>query len=144
MIILIVVFGLLAIGNVIILLNIRSGLKEMDEMRTNGISMSESAVEIRGEQYEIQFGTKAVKVCNSYRITSRSDRLAVIMAIRETLKERNLPCRSVSSMEGEWLLHNIAYQFGEHDHAADVDLEYEGDRRWYVAALSEMLGFTGF
>lgn len=125
------------------LCNIRSGLKEMDEARTNGITMSDNTVEVRGELYEIKFGATAVRVCNSYRATKRSDRLAVIIAIREELTARGIPCRSVSSMEGEWVLHNIAYGLGERKHTTDVDLDYEGDKRWYIAAASEVLGWTG-
>lgn len=46
-------------------------------------------------------------------------------------------------MEGEWVLHNIAYCLRERLHSTDLDLDYDRDPRGYVAILSTILGNIG-
>ena len=125
-----------------VLWNIRAGIAELNELRT-GMRVEEGIVEVYGEEYKITFGKNAVSITDSYKVKTRADRLKVIKAIQNELRERGLSTRTTTSMEGEWLLHNIVYQINGVQKAKDVDLEYEKDKRWYVALPSEVLGVTG-
>lgn len=125
-----------------VLWNIRAGIAELNELRT-GMRVEEGIVEVYGEEYKITFGKNAVSITDSYKVKTRADRLKVIKAIQNELRERGLSTRTTTSMEGEWLLHNIVYQINGVQKAKDVDLEYEKDKRWYVALPSEVLGLTG-
>lgn len=125
-----------------VLWNIRAGIAELNELRT-AMRVEEGIVEVYGEEYKITFGKNAVSITDSYKVKTRADRLKVIKAIQNELRERGLSTRTTTSMEGEWLLHNIVYQINGMQKAKDVDLEYEKDKRWYVALPSEVLGVTG-
>ena len=125
-----------------VLWNIRAGIAELNELRT-GMRVQEGIVEVYGEEYKITFGKNAVSITDSYKVKTRAERLKVIKAIQNELRERGLSTRTTTSMEGEWLLHNIVYQINGMQKAKDVDLEYEKDKRWYVALPSEVLGVTG-
>lgn len=125
-----------------VLWNIRAGIAELNELRT-GMRVEEGIVEVYGEEYKITFGKNAVSITDSYKVKTRADRLKVIKAIQNELRERGLSTRTTTSMEGEWLLHNIVYEINGMQKAKDVDLEYEKDKRWYVALPSEVLGVTG-
>ena len=125
-----------------VLWNIRAGIAELNELRT-GMRVQEGIVEVYGEEYKITFGNNAVSITDSYKVKTRADRLKVIKAIQNELRERGLSTRTTTSMEGEWLLHNMVYQISGMQKAKDVDLEYEKDKRWYVALPSEVLGVTG-
>ncbi len=106
-------------------------------------TLTENTVEVNGESYTVVFGKCSVQIKDSYKIKTRADRLAVLAVIRNELQAQGLSDRTLTSMEGEWVLHNIAYRLGERKSSADVDLDYDRDPRWYVALLSEMLGKTG-
>ena len=125
-----------------ILWNIRAGMAELNELRTS-TRVEEGMVEVSGEEYKITFGKNAVSITDSYKIKTRADRLKVIKAIQNELRAQGLSTRTTISMEGEWLLHNIVYQINGLQKAKNVDLEYEKDKRWYVAVPSEILGLTG-
>ena len=125
-----------------VLWNIRAGIAELNELRT-GMRVEEGIVEVYGEEYKITFGKNAVSITDSYKVKTRAERLKVIKAIQNELRERGLSTRTTTSMEGEWLLHNIVYQINGLQKAKNVDLEYEKDNRWYVAVPSEILGLTG-
>ena len=125
-----------------ILWNIRAGMAELNELRTS-TRVEEGIVEVSGEEYKITFGKNAVSITDSYKIKTRADRLKVIKAIQNELRAQGLSTRTTISMEGEWLLHNIVYQINGMQKAKDVDLDYEKDKRWYVAVPSEILGVTG-
>ena len=125
-----------------ILWNIRLGITELNELRTSEY-IEQGVIEVQGEEYKIVFGKTSVCVVDSYKITERAERLRIIKAIQNELTAQGESGRETTSMEGEWLLHNIAYQIIGSRRAKDVDLEYEKDRRWYVALLSEFLALTG-
>lgn len=126
----------------VILWNIRAGIKELNEIKT-GDRIENSIIEIQGEKYEIIFGKTSVRVVDSYKVKDRADRLRIIKAIQYELSAQGLSTRETTSMEGEWLFHNIAYEIGGFEQAKDVDLEYERDSRWYIFVVSEILGVTG-
>lgn len=117
----------------------------MNEIKANSVAEIIDSIEIGSEKYRVVFGANSVKIVDSFRIERRKDRLTVIAAIRRESARRGFEMtRSVGDMEGEWLLHNIAYALGERRHAQDVDIDYTGDRRWYVAFFGNLLGKTGF
>ena len=126
----------------VILWNIRAGIKELNEIKT-GDRIENSIIEIQGEKYEIIFGKTSVRVVDSYKVKDRADRLRIIKAIQYEVSAQGLSTRETTSMEGEWLFHNIAYVTCGIEQAKDVDLEYEKDERWYVVLVSEILGITG-
>ena len=126
----------------VILWNIRAGIKELNEIKT-GDRIENSVIEVQGEEYEILFGKTSVRVVDSYKVKDRADRLRIIKAIQYELSSQGLSTRATTSMEGEWLFHNIAYAACGIEQAKDVDLEYEKDKRWYVVLISEILGVTG-
>ena len=127
----------------VILWNIRAGIKELNAIKT-GDRIERNIIEIQGKEYEIIFGKTSVRVVDSYKVKDRADRLRIIKAIQHELSVQGLSTRETTSMEGEWLFHNIAYATCGIRQAKDVDLEYEKDERWYVALISEILGITGF
>lgn len=126
----------------VILWNIRAGIKELNEIKT-GDRIENNVIEVQGEEYEIIFGKTSVRVVDSYKVKDRADRLRIIKAIQYELLAQGLSTRETTSMEGEWLFHNIAYATCGIKQAKDVDLEYEKDERWYVVLISEILGVTG-
>lgn len=116
----------------------------MNEAKAKPCALINNVVTVDGRDYTIVFGNKAVRVVDSYRAGSRFERLRVISVIMSELQERGIETtRTASSFEGEWLLHNIAYEFGERDKSTDVDLDYAGDCRWYVMTAGELLGNAG-
>ena len=126
----------------VILWNIRAGIKELNEIKT-GDRIENNVIEVQGEEYEIIFGKTSVRVVDSYKVKDRADRLRIIKAIQYELSAQGVSTRETTSMEGEWLFHNIAYAMYGIKQAKDVDLEYEKDERWYVVLISEILGVTG-
>lgn len=134
---------LLFITRIVIACNVHKALKEINEVQIAEYTLTENAIEVNGESYTVVFGRSSVQIKNSYKIKDRADRLAVLAVIRNELQAQGLSSRSITSMEGEWVLHNMAYRLGERKSSSDVDLDYERDPRWYVVILSEMLGKTG-
>lgn len=92
----------------VILWNIRAGIKELNELKTRD-RIENSVIEVQGEEYEIIFGKTSVRVVDSYKVKDRADRLRIIKAIQYELSAQGLSTRETTSMEGEWLFHNIAY-----------------------------------
>ena len=133
----------LLIINIIILCNVWGVLKEINQFKISDYPMTENTIEVGGKTYNIVFGTNSVRIENSYEINNRTDRMAVLAILQGKLQERGLSDRTITSMEGEWVLHNMAYKLGEREHSADVDLDYTKDSRWYIAVLSEILGTMG-
>lgn len=134
---------LLLITRIVIACNVHKALKEINEVQIAEYTLTENAIEVNGESYTVVFGRNSVQIKNSYKIKDLADRLAMLSVIRNQLQVQGLSSRSITSMEGEWLLHNMVYCLGERKSSPDVDLDYECDPRWYVAILSEMLGKTG-
>ncbi len=131
------------IVNIIILYNVRCGLNEINSFKLTDYPMTESTVEVGGKTYNIAFGENSVRIENSYEITDRADRLAVLAIINTQLQEQGLSERTITSMEGEWVLHNMAHKVCENERSADVDLDYTKDSRWYIAITSDILGYMG-
>ncbi len=134
---------MLLVVNIAIGCNIRQSLTAINQATCSDYILTDTTLEVSGKQYEVIFSLSSVQIKNSYRITEKGERLAVLMAIRTELQRRGLSTRKITSMEGEWVAHNIAYRTWKNDAAKHVDLDYKKDRRWYVALISDLLGSMG-
>ena len=84
-----------------------------------------------GTKMEIIFGSKSVKIKDSYRIN------------KADLK-RNGTQPEFTMLSGEWSAHNFIYFCGLcRDRTRDADLDYSGDKRWYVRWAAAVSGFLG-
>lgn len=95
---------------------------------------------------ELRFGENSVQIKDAYRVSTIKDQTQVILFIRQYLSKQNQPLtRTVTDCVGEYRLHYRLYRWGyEEERTKDVDLEYEGDSRWYVNVCSRVLGFVGW
>ena len=95
---------------------------------------------------ELRFGENSVQIKDAYRVTTIKDQTQVILFIRQYLSKQNQPLtRTVTDCVGEYRLHYRLYRWGyEEERTKDVDLEYEGDSRWYVNVCSRVIGFVGW
>lgn len=129
--------------SVIVFFNIQSVLKEINQVQDEKYTFEENTIVVNGNEIIFVFSKTAVQIKESYRIKKRKDRLTVLKILKNELQERGLSNRSITSMEGEWVLHNIAYCLRERLHSTDLDLDYDRDPRGYVAILSTILGNIG-
>lgn len=99
-----------------------------------------------GKEVVLQFGKDSVKVVNSYTAKSRKESLFLAIFIRSYASENGYTVtRKVTEIYGEYRLHNVLYGLGiAKEHTADSDLDYEKDRRWYINALANFIGWMGF
>ena len=99
-----------------------------------------------GVKVNLRFGNTSVKIEDAYRVSTIKDQTQVILFIRQYLSKQNQPLtRTVTDYVGEYRLHYRLYKWGyEEERTKDVDLEYEGDSRWYVNVCSRVLGFVGW
>lgn len=95
---------------------------------------------------ELRFGENSVQIKDAYRVSTIKDQTQVILFIRQYLSKQNQPLtRTVTDCVGEYRLHYRLYRWGyEEERTKDVDLEYEGDSRWYVNVCSRVIGFVGW
>lgn len=99
-----------------------------------------------GKEIALQFGQESVKVVCSYTEKRKEESLSLAMFIRRYAAQNGYAVtRTVTELYGEIRLHNVLYGLGiAKAQTADSDLEYEKDRRWYVNALSKLIGWMGF
>lgn len=99
-----------------------------------------------GKEIALQFGKESVKVVCSYTAKSKEEGLSLVMFIRRYAAQNGYAVsRTVTELYGEMRLHNVLYGLGiAKAHTADSDLEYEKDKRWYINALSKLIGWMGF
>ena len=95
---------------------------------------------------ELRFGENSVQIKDAYRVSTIKDQTQVILFIRQYLSKQNQPLmRTVTDCVGVYRLHYRLYRWGyEEERTKDVDLEYEGDSRWYVNVCSQVLGCVGW
>ncbi len=95
-----------------------------------------------GGQIELIFNKTAVKVVRSYEIEDKSEMCSVVRFIRRYAAEHGIEItRENTDLYGEWKLHNILYSMDyKRESTADADLDYIRDKRWYVNAMSKLLG----
>ena len=94
---------------------------------------------------DLLFSRDSVRVYDSYKISRRDDILRIILFIREYATEKGYEVRRTNTrLYGEFRLHNLLYDIGiEREHTADADLDYSQDKRWYVNAAGNFIGWSG-
>ena len=98
-----------------------------------------------GKTADLLFSRDSVKVYDSYKITRRDDILHIVLFIREYAARKGYEVpRTNTRLYGEFRLHNLLYDMGiEREHTADADLDYSQDKRWYVNAAGNFIGWSG-
>lgn len=99
-----------------------------------------------GKEMNLRFEKSSVKVVGAYGASGREESLYIVKFIYVYAEENDYEIpRAKTEMYGEYRLHNILYGLGyKRGQTADSDLDYEKDKRWYVNAVSKILGFTGW
>lgn len=95
-----------------------------------------------GKEAYLEFGESAVKVKESGRIERREE-LYIILFVQSYTAENGIEMlRTNADLWGELRLHKFLYLLGyKRNKTQDTDLDYAGDRRWYVRVASEILGW---
>lgn len=99
-----------------------------------------------GEDIPIQFGENGAKITvSSTVIIDRKAELEIVMFIKKYASQHGFSIkRDVTELYGELRLHNFLNALGyKKSHTEDCDLDYVADKRWYVNAVSKMLGWIG-
>ena len=125
---------------------------KIDEEIKDGYTTEEAKDEIDGilskysgdsesSKCRIEFNESAAKITNSYKVTSRYDRQKISEIIRRT----GLTNREYDNMSAEWLGHNICYTLHiKRQSTKNVDIDYDGDERFYVRAGAKALEILGW
>ena len=125
---------------------------KIDEEIKDGYTTEEAKDEIDGilskysgdsesSKCRIEFNESAAKITNSYKVTSRYDR----QKISEIIGRTGLTNREYDNMSAEWLGHNICYTLHiKRQSTKDVDIDYDGDERFYVRAGAKALEILGW
>ena len=97
------------------------------------------------EEIRLQFGSDSVKIIQSFKHNDTKTIFQTVQFVRFYAQGKGYEIeRDVTEMYGEIRLHNILYNFGyKRERTGDCDLDYAADRRWYVNALSKLIGWTG-
>lgn len=110
-----------------------------------GTNIEEAVTELHlpsGNTIHLRYSNIGVKVIQSDLCNDRLDCFYTVLTIRNE-SETDFQ-QSTTDLYGELRLHQILYRIGYRvDATADADLEYAGDRRWYVRAASKVLGWLG-
>lgn len=110
------------------------------ELSNHGI-LSKYSGDSESSKCRIEFNESAAKITNSYKVTSRYDRQKISEIIRRT----GLTNREYDNMSAEWLGHNICYTLHiKRQSTKDVDIDYDGDERFYVRAGAKALEILGW
>lgn len=94
---------------------------------------------------DLYFSCDSAKIHDSYQIERREDILCIVLFVREYAAEKGYAIsRTNVQLYGELRLHNLLYELGiEREHTADSDLDYVRDKRWYVNAAGNFIGWCG-
>ena len=97
------------------------------------------------EEIRLQFGSDSVKIIQSFKHNDTKTIFQTVQFVRFYAQGKGYEIeRDVTEMYGEIRLHNILYNFGyKRERTGDCDLDYAADRRWYINALSKLIGWTG-
>ena len=97
------------------------------------------------EEIRLQFESDSVKIIQSFKHNGTETIFQTVQFVRFYAHRKGYEIeRDVTEMYGEIRLHNILYNLGyKRDETGDCDLDYTADRRWYVNALSKLIGWTG-
>ena len=99
-----------------------------------------------GKERTMLFGETSVKVKNTYEVKEKKDIKEIVLFIRWYADQKGYKVtRKDEDIIGECRLHNYLYELGyKKEQTRDSDLEYDKDKRWYVAVISKMIGWLGF
>ncbi len=99
-----------------------------------------------GKETTMQFGERSVKVKNAYEANERAEGIEIVLFIRWYADRKGYKVtRKNEDVLGEYRLHNYLYELGyKKEQTRDSDLEYDKDKRWYVAVISKIIGWCGF
>ena len=151
------IIGIIAVATVVIPTVVNHivnavNYSKIDEEIKDGYTTEEAKDEIDGilskysgdsesSKCRIEFNESAAKITNSYKVTSRYDRQKISEIIRRT----GLTNREYDNMSAEWLGHNICYTLHiKRQSTKDVDIDYDGDERFYVRAGAKALEILGW
>ena len=88
---------------------------------------------------ELRFEQSGVHIENSCEVRSRALRFAACAVLERTEGFS----RTAADMSAEWLGHNAYYRLTRHPGAKNADIEFKGDKRWYVRLLARLMGRLG-
>ena len=90
---------------------------------------------------EVQYFDTGIKIRRSYRVTSRRAR----QKVSEILRRADVTHREYDNLCAEWVFHNLCYRLHiRRASAADADLDYTGDQRRVVRAVTRVLEYLGW
>jgi hypothetical protein len=97
------------------------------------------------KQVAMRFNENGVKIYDSYQAQSREESLYITAFIRKYAAEQGYSIdQENTDIYGEYALHNILYDANyKRAQTGDADLDFEGDRRWYVDIASTLFGWAG-
>jgi uncharacterized membrane protein YvbJ len=93
----------------------------------------------------MKFTQTRVKIYDSYLADTREDGLYITLFIHHYAEKKGYEVtKSNTEMFGEYSLHNFLYNGNfRRDQTADADIDFLEDRRWYVNAVSTVIGWLG-
>ena len=99
-----------------------------------------------GKEIAIRFSEKSARVYDGYTANGKVESIEIVSFIRWYAEQKDYEIsQSYTEMYGEYRLHNALYRLGyKRKQASDSDLDYEKDKRWYVNAVSKIIGRSGF
>ena len=87
----------------------------------------------------LRFGADGVHIGNSCLVRDRSLRYEICLLLEKTEGFS----RPAAEMSAEWLGHNVYYRLTRHPGAASADVEFDGDKRWYVRLPAKLMAKLG-
>ena len=114
----------------------------METRLTHEAAKAETAVILRREGLtgpDLRFGETGVHIESSCLVRKRRLRMEICGVLSRTEGFS----RSAADMSAEWLGHNIYYRLTRHPGAKSADIEFTGDKRWYVKLAAKVMGAVG-
>lgn len=99
-----------------------------------------------GKEITIQFRDESATVYKGYTANGKAESIEIVSFIRWYAEQKGYEIsQTYTEMYGEYRLHNALYRLGyKRKQTGDSDLDYEKDKRWYVNAVSKIIGRGGF
>lgn len=102
-----------------------------------------SALLVFDDNVKLHFNKDSVTIYNSYKQNKKKTIKKMVEFIRFYAEDRgySIGC-SDAELYGEIRLHNFLYWLGyKREQTGTCDLDFNGDRRWYVVLLSKLIGW---
>lgn len=99
-----------------------------------------------GKKIRIRFNEKSATVYQGYTANGKRESIEIVSFVRWYAEQKGYEVsQAYTEMYGEYRLHNALYRLGyKRKQTGDSDLDYEKDKRWYVSAVSKIIGRSGF